>query len=228
MDSNELSKRMLESQKMFSNNSPRLLICICVDASVSMNKIIEKINNGIVGFLDKTNKDLIASDAVELAVYSFGSSVELICPFGSAENGLKIMRGRKGIIADQAESKLGECLHVAVKALTERQMKYRENNIPIYRPWLLVFSDGEATDVNTYKQEVREVNELIAQKHLKTKVFSSETNSENLLKLSGMGAISEIDELSVMDFFEMLSRSVTSASIEGIIVGNDIMEKNMI
>lgn len=208
------------SADFIDNSATRVPICICVDASLSMelNGGIKHVNAGIEQFIQKAASNIYSSDAVELCLIVFGPDiVKTVIDFTNVttiqENDMfKPIKASGG-------SPLGTAVELAVKKITERHEMYESYGIACYTPWLIIMSDGEADDgykVNEIANDVIEMQKPHNGKkpRLKVKCIGMGTGEENkdLQKFSLDGTVKKWDALQIESFFNYLSESATQIS----------------
>ena len=123
----------------FSNSTKRRLpICFCLDTSGSMmGNPIKQLNMGLSNFIAsiKANDDTKA--ATDIAIVTFGSSVEIVMPFGKIKD-----EGLPEISASTTLTPIGEGILTSLELLNARKEGYKEMGIKYYQPWLVVITDG--------------------------------------------------------------------------------------
>ena len=138
-----LSKLILADQQLVKNAASRVPICLCVDASYSMllEQRIQKVNEGIRTAIQSFRENDIVADAIDLCVISFGGeSAKIEIPFQTAAQ-----VEYHDIIAS-GQTPMGQAVALALKAIDERLEQYKDYGVTKFKPWLILISDGEATD----------------------------------------------------------------------------------
>ena len=130
----------------FSNSTKRRLpICFCLDTSGSMmGNPIKQLNMGLSNFIAsiKANDDTKA--ATDIAIVTFGSSVEIVMPFGKIKD-----EGLPEISASTTLTPIGEGILTSLELLNARKEGYKELGIKYYQPWLVVITDGAPQGPNS-------------------------------------------------------------------------------
>lgn len=204
----------LQDSQLANNRSMRILLCLCIDCSTSMvlNGAITRINAGILDFLKRVNDYLLARDAADICLVTFGNEAQVLCEFGSAEAALRYLRAHP-ISANGSETALAAGVQLAVDRIEARRQRLASVNNNSYTPWLIIISDGDSTenDSDVRKASAR-VKKLIAAGRLKTMCLSMGEGSASLQAFSRDGHVDRLENLSVSKFFDNLSRNLTQAS----------------
>ncbi|MBO4637789.1 MAG: VWA domain-containing protein [Clostridiales bacterium] len=122
----------------FGNSTKRRLpICFCLDTSGSMmGNPIKQLNMGLNNFIASIKANDDTRSATDVAIITFGSSVEIVMQFG------KIRDGLPEIQASTTLTPIGEGILTALELLNARKEGYKEMGIKYYQPWLVVITDG--------------------------------------------------------------------------------------
>lgn len=208
----------LNSDQLVQNKARRTLICLCVDASASMSRDerIETVDHGIRKFLNDMNGDVLARDGLEVCLVAFGNGAEVKCEFGPLE---KTVRTDWSIEPTGSLSELGAGVQTALKCLDDRLNRLSRAKASYYVPWLILISDGEATDKACCERAGEEVRQRIRAGSLKVKCLKLGDGDDGvaaLRKFTPDGQVERMDALQMVEFFSMLSRSVSSASRQSI------------
>ena len=181
----QINDMVVNLRDMAANNSTRILICICIDASNSMNQRMKEINRGVMQFLQGIADNICAADAAEICVYSFGSKVRMLCDYGNIQKAIDMMEESGGIQANEADSNMGECIEAALENLNRHRQQLLDLSKSFYRPWLIIISDGDATDPSACDRVSEKVRTMLRQRKLKVKCLSMGDGSHNLNELTG-------------------------------------------
>lgn len=204
----------LRWDQLAQNRTRRFLVCLCVDASASMSidGRMDTVNSELRNFLKKENRDSYVRDALELCLVSFGNGAQVKLQFGSLE---EAAQADLTIQPTGSLSALGAGVRAALEQLDSRMKTLEGEKIACYRPLLILISDGEATDKRLCAELGREIRDRIRAETLHVNCLSFGGQSEGagvLAQFTIDGKVSPVDRLRVMDFFDMLSRSLSQFS----------------
>lgn len=123
----------------FGNSTKRRLpICFCLDTSGSMlGNPIQQLNMGLSNFVASIKANDDTKSATDIAIVTFGSSVEIVMPFGKIKD-----EGIPEISASTTLTPIGEGILTALELLNARKEGYKDLGIKYYQPWLVVITDG--------------------------------------------------------------------------------------
>ena len=131
----------LDDSELANNPNTRLPICIALDTSGSMaGTKIKELNRGVNIFLESILKDEITRYSADIAILTFGGTVEKVLDFGDVEN-MKLPTFSAG-----GGTPMGEATLEALDMLEDRKKQYLKNGNTYWQPWLFLMSDGAATD----------------------------------------------------------------------------------
>lgn len=124
------------------NPEPRCPCVLLLDTSASMGgEPINALNQGLQTFQRDILQDDLARRRVEVAIVTFGNGgVQVVQPFVVAD------MFQSPVLTSGGTTPMGSAINTALDMLRERKVRYRENGIPYYRPWLFMITDGAPTD----------------------------------------------------------------------------------
>ena len=188
-------------KELRENRSKRILICFCVDSSASMARS---------GAIERVR---VAHDAANVCVILFSDEPELVCDYGPLESTMAQLRAHP-IRAVGAQTMLAAGVNMALDRLTHCQQELAAVNNNTYVPWLILISDGDSSEPPEVVNAVAaKVQAMLRAGRLKTKCMDVGDGSRNLRPFTLDGHVDKISNMDVMlDFFEMLSRSVSATS----------------
>ena len=122
---------------------------IMVDTSGSMyGDKIASVNAGISTFLEQLKADKRARETVDIAVISFGGSVNVVQEFSPAA----LIDSIPSLSADGG-TPMGEALDRAITMVLDRKHLYDAKGVQSFIPWIVMFTDGEPTDDITFAKQ---------------------------------------------------------------------------
>lgn len=123
------------------NPEPRCPCILLLDTSGSMDgSPVHELNAGLNTFRNELFKDELALLRIEIAIITFGSSVELIQDFVSADQFIPPVLSASGY------TPMGQAINLALDHLDARKQVYRSRGVSYYRPWIFLLTDGVPTD----------------------------------------------------------------------------------
>ncbi len=204
----------------FSNSTRRRLpICFCLDTSGSMQgDPIRQLNMGLQNFMSSIKNNDDTRSATDIAIITFGSSVEIVLPFGK----LSKEKVLPEIQASTSLTPIGEGVLTALELLNARKEGYKELGIKYYQPWIVVITDGAPQGPNSmanYRAAVEACNEL--EKNDKLVVFNIGVGNSVDFDLLKLLSIKRPEPISVASaefgkLFEFLGSSSSSVVSSGI------------
>ena len=196
----------LDDSELAINPNPRVPICIALDVSGSMDgKKIDELNRGVNIFLKTIFEDEITRYSADIAILTFGGTVEKVLDFGDVED-IKLPKFFAG-----GGTPMGEATLEALNMLEDRKKQYKKNAVTYWQPWLVIMTDGAATDPDKVEVAAEKTCELITNKKLTLFSIAIEpATSEDLKKFCGR--IAPLDGVKFKEFFVWLSQSVAVVS----------------
>jgi uncharacterized protein YegL len=210
MKMNKTVNLSISDEDLFENPTPRVPICLVLDCSGSMaGEPIQALNGGVQLLMSEIDKDEVAKLAAEVAVVSFGGSVQKVLDF--------VQHDQHDIppLTATGGTPMGEAVNLALDLLDERKRKYQSVGMTYYQPWLVLMTDGVPTDDITYAAS--KVSNLVKQKKLTIFPIGVGDGSalETLRKFSPLREPSRLKGLEFSAFFEWLSASVSLMTQSG-------------
>ena len=227
--------KYLGEDDLILNTSSRIPVCLCIDTSASMRRVIDgtgrdtgetefvdgkhwriveggknlldNMNEGLEAFYKAINSNEQAKLSCELAVVTFDDEARVLEDFGTLDKKRPVRISETG-----DNTALGEGISLALKLLETRKREYRKNGVDYYQPWLVIFTDGDASDsVAEARQKIRSLEE---EKKLTVFTFalSDDVNMKALGERSRGRPIS-LKTAKLEEFFEWLGKSVSTVSM---------------
>lgn len=187
------------------NPEPRCPCILVLDTSGSMNGTpIAELNAGLQTYRDELAADSLAAKRVEVAVLTFGGSVDLVTDFCTASS-----FAAPTLVAG-GDTPMGAAIDRALDVLTRRKDQYRQNGIAFYRPWIFLITDGGPTDA--WKSAAQRVREGEANKSFAFfSVGVQQARMDVLSQISTREPL-KLDGLRFRDLFQWLSNSQQAVS----------------
>lgn len=201
------SEYILRQEELVENPTARIPICLVLDVSGSMEgEPINELQSGIDLFMNTIQSDEVAKYAAEICMITFGGVVQKILDFASIE------RQETPVLTTEGLTPMGEAVVLAINLLEARKMEYKKAGVDYFQPWLVLMSDGAATDDISLAET--KVNELVSRRQLT--IFpigiGAGANLHELSKLSGGRPPLKLKDLNFNEFFIWLSQSVSRVS----------------
>ena len=133
---------MSQMQEFAENKEDRCPVVLVLDTSYSMldDGKINALNDGVQQFRDEVLKDPIAALRIEVAVVSFGGTVQVENDFTTALD----FQPRK--LDANGNTPLGDAMRKALDVIEDRKAVYRSQGVQYFRPWIWLMTDGQPTD----------------------------------------------------------------------------------
>jgi uncharacterized protein YegL len=149
---------LVDQVEIGNPTQPHCATVLLLDISGSMaGEKIALLNEALKSFKEETLKDDLARKRMDLAVITFGGSVQLRQDFCSIED------FEPPVLSAGGGTPLGEAILKAAVILEERKRQYKHQGIDYYRPWIFLLTDGAPTDMEpgdiTWNQVAACVNE---------------------------------------------------------------------
>ncbi|MGL4654579.1 MAG: vWA domain-containing protein [Sarcina sp.] len=203
--------KFLSEEDFFNEDNPttRVPVCLVLDTSGSMNgNPIQELNKGVELFFKTVADDEIAKFAAEISIITFGiGGVTQIVNFAEVEN-QKVPRLRAGSVTP-----MGEAVNKAIDVLMKRKEIYSDNGVSYFQPWLVLMTDGKATD--NISEASKRATDLVNERKL-TVIPVGIGNAANLAELALFSPKIKPAKLKGLEFdkfFSWLSQSVISTSM---------------
>lgn len=182
-------RSLIDLQDLANNPTARIPICICLDTSGSMSRIIsghvrktgesilrdgeywqvvtggttaiEALNQGLSQFYDEIYADEIAKYSADICIITFGGNQpKIVSDFINIEQ-----RNNMPKLKASGQTPMGEAVNMALDCLEKRKEEYRSCGVDYYQPWLVIMTDGiNNGDKSEFEYAVQRTTELI-QKH---------------------------------------------------------------
>jgi uncharacterized protein YegL len=212
----------LEKVEFADNPEARCPVAILLDTSSSMaGSPIAELNQGLKSFSDSLKEDKVASLRVEVGIITFGGNVQAL----DARSGNPVAFDAQQVFATvdnfypptltaNGNTPMGEATRRAVTLLRDRKEIYKRNDIDYYRPWMVLITDGQPTDV--WEASADQVREEENQNGLIFFGIGVEgANLQTLARFSDQREPLKLKGLAFEELFVWLSKSLAAGSRAG-------------
>ena len=187
------------------NAEPRCACVLVLDVSGSMGgERIAALNQGILQFAADVRADSLAARRLDLAVVTFGDTVNVVAEFGSAQAFYPQPLKAKG------STPMGEAINVSVDLVAARQEVYRSAGIPSFRSMIFLISDGAPTD--NWDRAARRIEEGERRKSFSFFAVAVDNSAVDTLAKISVSAPVMLNGLAFGDMFRWLSSSLSAVS----------------
>jgi len=188
------------------NPDPRCACVLLLDNSGSMiGDPIDALNAGLRSFQVDLQDDHLARRRVELAIVTFGGTVEMPQDFVTAGN------FTAPVLYASGETPMGSAINKGLDLIAERKSIYKQNGIVYYRPWVFMITDGAPTDGNVWRDSAKRVRQEMAEKKLE--FFAVGVRNADMQVLSEITPRAlKLEGLKFNELFIWLSQSQRRAS----------------
>ncbi len=149
-------------------------------------------------------QDDLAALRVEVAIVSFGTSVQVEQPFISAHE-YSAQPLRTG-----GNTPLGEAINLVLDMVRQRKDTYKQMGVPYYRPWIFLITDGAPTD--EWRSAAQRVQAEEASKAVAFFAVGVQKADMKVLAQITTRQPLRLQGLNFRDMFVWLSQSLTSVS----------------
>ena len=187
---------LLRQQDLESNPTPRVPICLCLDVSGSMGRIVggdvrntgrreyhdgqwwniveggitalQEMIDGVNLFYDNLLEDDVARYSAEICVVTFGGNApELIMDFANLDRQESERQQKLSALQAHGETPMGEAVNMALNCLDTRKNEYKSAGVDYFQPWLVLMTDGAPNGSNAeLDRAIARTNELANNRRL--------------------------------------------------------------
>lgn len=182
---------LLRKQDLATNPTQRVPICLCLDVSGSMDRIvggdvrdtgrtevidgkewniveggvtaIQELIDGVQLFYDNLLDDEIARYAAEVCVVTFGGiEPELIIDFANLDRQESDRQQKIAGLKAHGGTPMGEAVNMALDCLEARKQEYKDAGVDYYQPWLVLMTDGDPNgSASELQRAIDRTNDLL-------------------------------------------------------------------
>lgn len=159
IDATIVSRPIQTDALTFADNpQPRCPVVLLLDCSSSMaGDPITALHGAVEGFYQEMAADPIASMSVEVCVIAFGAGVRIIRRFQTVADTQDTPL--PALVAD-GQTPMGEAIRLGLRETTERRSFYKYSGMSAYKPWMVLFTDGQPND--NWQEPARQAREISA------------------------------------------------------------------
>jgi uncharacterized protein YegL len=187
------------------NPEPRCPCILLLDVSGSMQgQPILELNEGLKYFKEDLSSDELAKKRVEIAIVTFGGSVQVQNNFQTTLGFIPPQLSANG------DTPMGKAILEGLELLKYRKDEYRTNGISFYRPWIFLITDGEPTD--EWQTAAALVKEGERNKSFAFFTVAVQNANMNNLKQIAIREPLKLQGLKFRELFQWLSNSMKAVS----------------
>lgn len=232
---------LLRRQDLVENPSTRVPVCLCLDVSGSMNRIVggvtrntgrtqvidgqtwniveggttalQEMIEGVRTFYSELKNDDVARYSAEVCIVTFGGNgAQVVVDFANLD---RQSEEDFANLEASGETPMGEAVNKALDCLEARKNEYKESGVDYFQPWLVLMTDGEPNGSQAeFERATRRTSELANARKLS--IFpigiGMEANLNSLAKFSPKRTPLRMKHMNFKGFFEWLSKSVAKTS----------------
>ena len=186
---------LLRQQDLETNPTPRVPICLCLDVSGSMDRIVggqtrdtgrrefhdgqwwnivdggvtalQELKDGVNLFYDNLLEDDVARYSAEICVVTFGGNAELVIDFANLDRQKDERKAKIDGLKAHGETPMGEAVNMALDCLEARKQEFKDKGVDYYQPWLVLMTDGEPNgDGAEFNRAVSRTTDLVNNRKL--------------------------------------------------------------
>lgn len=193
---------------------PRVPLVLLLDTSYSMleptvgsKTRIEELNLGLAELRAALDRDPVASRRVEVLVVTFGGTVQV-----QGNGGFELARDWvPPLLSASGSTPMGQAVRTGLDLVDQRRREIQRDGLPMYRPWMFLLTDGEATDdVSGVAAEVAKYEEL--KKVLFWSIATGDANTAELKKFTPSRAVLNLQDNKWRNLFTWVSVVMKSTS----------------
>jgi uncharacterized protein YegL len=214
-----MTTNRLDEIAFADNPEPRCAVVLLLDTSTSMaGQPIAELNAGLRTFDQELKADRLAALRVEVALITFGTTVQAISgtgghaiPFDAAQAFVTVDQFRPPILQHGGRTPMGEAVRRGLHLLHERKAIYKHNGIDYFRPWIFMITDGAPTD--EWQSTTHQVKHEEERKGVSFYAVGVErANMDTLTQFSDQRPPLKLKGLAFRELFQWLSKSLSSIS----------------
>ena len=216
-----MAESLLDQAEFADNPEPRCPVVLLLDTSGSMQgQPIHELNEGLGAFDHAIKADRLASLRVEVAIVTFGGTVETIdvrtgtgrpIEFDAQQAFVTVDAFQPPTLKARGGTPMGSAVRRALKLLGERKEIYKQNSLDYFRPWMFLVTDGKPTD--EWQSGAQQVKEEEARKGMLFFGVGVEgADLGTLAQFSDQRQPVKLKGLAFEELFQWLSKSLSAVA----------------
>ena len=194
-----------DASEFAENPEPRVPCVLLLDISGSMaGPPIVELNGALVTFKDTLAADTLASKRAEIAIVTFGGTVQVIQDFVTAEQFVP------PALLTSGDTPMGQAINRGIEMVSQRKETYKRNGISYYRPWIFLITDGGPTDA--WKDAAARVSQGEKDKSFALFAVGVDRANMDILRQIAVREPMKLRGLQFRDLFLWLSQSMQAVS----------------
>jgi len=197
---------------LLDNPTTRVPVVLCLDVSASMtiDGRIDQLNKGVQEFFRSVSDDKIAKWAAEICIVTFNNEATKLVDFNYVDKQKEAFEALK--LKASGNTAMGAAVELSLSLLDQRKAEYRKKGIDYWQPWLVLMTDGQATD--NIDKAAEQCSKLVDEGKLVIfpLALGRGANLEELKAFSPKRAPLRLNEHKLSEFFNWLSQSVRTTS----------------
>lgn len=206
----------IRQKDLYNNPQPRLAVGLLLDTSGSMltDNRIGELNEGVKLFFNSVLNDEDTKYSVELCIISFGGEVNKILDFANLERQVEDFNKKTPLKVNNPNdpTPMGSAVELALKLLNERKAEYKSAGVEYYQPWIVLMTDGQATDSIDNAATITTSMEKSDKLTFFPIAIGKGANIKELSRFSSKRIPLKLKGLNFREFFEWLIESARSTS----------------
>ncbi len=214
-----MTVELLDQVEFEQNPEPRCPVVLLLDTSGSMaGKPINELNAGLQEFERALKSDPLAALRVEVAVVTFGGTVQAYDVTSGGKNPVAFDAAQAFVTADrfqpptleaQGETPMGEAVRRALDLVHDRKEVYKQGSLDYFRPWVFLITDGRPTD-SGWEAVAEQVKQEEARKGISFYAVAVEgADLKTLARFSEQRDPVKLKGLAFRELFQWLSKSLS-------------------
>jgi uncharacterized protein YegL len=190
----------LDPRELPDNPDPRLLCVVLLDVSESMSGApIDELNRGLQAYQLAIQADKLTSGIFEIALVTFGGTVQVVQPFVEARY------FKAPTLRTEGDTPMAPAVLEGIRLITDRQAELKGKGIAYYRPWLWLFTIGKPNDSDSLWRAACEAVQTGESSAFSFFFFSVGVGAANLAKLGELSTRQAPVALASVDFREFFA-----------------------